>query len=190
MAVDGDVVEVPLTRGYVAVIDAADAEKVLAFRGHALVTATGVYAVGRPYPRLVRGARNSVKPPKVLLHRFLLNASESGVEIDHRDQDGLNNRRANLRPGTRRQNMCNKRKNHGATSKFKGVCWNRKDARWQAKIQRRGVTRYIGNFDSEAAAALAYDRAAYTYHGDFAVFNFPDNEQFKIGWKHSGDTDE
>jgi hypothetical protein len=187
MPADEALVEVPLTRGYVAVIDAADADLVLAYRWHALVTRTAVYAVGRPYPRLPYGQRNGKKAPKVLLHRFILGMSDDSVEVDHRDQDGLNNRRKNLRLGSRRQNMCNKVKNFGRTSAYKGVCWNKKDGKWQAKIQQNRVTRYIGNFDSETEAALMYDRAAYSYHGEFAVLNFPQNLQYRLGWKHRED---
>lgn len=70
------------------------------------------------------------------------------------------------------------------TSRFKGVSWITKDAVWQAKVSRSGVCRYIGSFGSENAAALAYDRAAFTYHGEFANYNFPDNKQYTQGWLH------
>lgn len=75
---------VKLTRGYVTQVDTEDYAKVSRFRWHALVTRSGVYAVGRPYPRLPYGARSNVKAPKVLLHRWLLSVDGDVQHVDHK----------------------------------------------------------------------------------------------------------
>lgn len=88
-------VEVPLTRGQVAIIDAEDAEIVLPYKWCA--TSDGSYAVS-----------NFGNGCLVYLHRFLLSAPP-GFEVDHVDGNGLNNRRSNLRLATRGQNRQNSR---------------------------------------------------------------------------------
>lgn len=185
--------KISLTQGYVTLVDDADFEKVSQFNWHALVTSTGVYAIGRPFPprragRKPAGQVAEPKPPKMLLHRWLLGITEEDVEVDHRDLNTLNNQRKNLRIGTKQQNRCNQRKRSGTSSRYKGVAWNKRSACWHAKIETYGVVRYIGSFKGERAAALAYDRAAYSYHGEFASFNFPNNLQHRKGWLHKEDT--
>jgi hypothetical protein len=102
----------------------------------------------------------------ILLHRLLLNASK-GVEVDHRNRDGLDNRRSNLRLATRSQNRANTRA-VGGTSIYKGV--TRAGKAWQAEI----ACKYIGRFPTEGAAARAYDAAAREVFGEFAYLNFPE----------------
>lgn len=93
-------------------------------------------------------------------------------EVDHKDHDGLNNQRSNLRPATRPQNNANSRKRAGTSSWFKGVCWEKRRLRWQAQIMVDGRTRFLGYFDDEFEAAEAYDAAALWEWGEFACLNF------------------
>ena len=183
-------IEIPLTQGYVTVVDDEDAAWVSQWNWSALVTASGlIYATGRPYEKLPYGARAKNKPPKFLLHRFLLGLTPTDkVKVDHRDLDGLNNQRSNLRLSTQQQNRCNQPKKKGTySSVFKGVSWNARQGVWHAKIETHGVIRYAGSFHDEVAAALAYDRAAHTYHKEFARLNFPENDQYLVGWTHHKD---
>lgn len=96
-------------------------------------------------------------------------------EIDHRDCNPSNNRFANLRPATRKQNGSNRKRNRNNTSGFKGVSWRNKERRWRAQIRLPGTIKTIelGLFQGKKDAALAYDRAAVFYHGEFARLNFP-----------------
>ena len=59
------------------------------------------------------------------------------------------------------------------TSKFKGVCWDKRRGRWVAQCKRDGKS-YLGRFDDELAAAEAYDEAARETWGEHARLNFPD----------------
>lgn len=106
------------------------------------------------------------------LHAYILRVSP-GARVDHISGDTFDNRRQNLRPATASQNAMNMRRPTfpGKTSRFKGVCWSSSEERWQANIQADGVAHYVGLFDSEEDAAIAYDGAALRLHGEFARTN-------------------
>jgi hypothetical protein len=92
---------------------------------------------------------------------------------DHIDHNGLNNTKRNLRLCTKQQNAINQRPRKDGSSKYKGVCWHKRNKKWQARIHHSGRYYHLGTFKSQRAAALAYDSAARKYHGDFACLNFP-----------------
>ncbi len=111
----------------------------------------------------------------VHMHRIIMNAPANKM-IDHRDRDGLNNTRQNLRFATPSQNSCNRIRSKKGTSEYRGVSFHKKDGKWQACICFRGVHKHLGTFKNEQDAARAYDQAAKIYHGEFAVLNFPPSE--------------
>ena len=150
----------PLTRGKSAQIDPADAKRVM------------THAWTLIEDDLTSYARANIDGRPVFLHRFLLNP-EFRQHVDHRNGNGLDNRRQNLRPCTPSQNHQNRRKARGCSSCFKGVSWNIQTQRWFASIRVNKKQKYLGRFLTEEAAARAYDQAALAAFGEFAWLNFP-----------------
>lgn len=149
-------------RGRVARVDDGDYDLVMQYRWYVkeVPPEPGKRGCG-PY---------AVTSTSILMHCLIM-----GIKgVDHRDHDGLNNQRSNLRPATQAQNMQNRRSQPGSTSTYKGVFWNRRSQRWQAKIKTNGRSRTLGLYVSEAEAALAYDEAAREMFGEYACLNFPD----------------
>jgi hypothetical protein len=157
--------EVPLTQGYVALVDDEDYDRVAQFRWHIARSRGRVYAT--------RGYRLSGRRYDVLMHRFLLSTPE-GFETDHIDGDSLNNQRGNLRICSPSSNQANRGKPSNNRSGFKGVYWAPQRGRWRSVIRVNGRLRHLGYFESPEEAARAYDRSAYAAWGEFAHLNLPD----------------
>lgn len=158
---------IPLTRGKVTIVDDADYPHVAQFKWHAVKTTKRGpwYAVRYKY---LGGGKAHKRQRRILLHRFLI----SGVEVDHKNGDGLDNRRDNLRPATRQQNLWNTCRHHDNRTGFKGVSLTPSGDCWRARIMKNRINYFLGRFDSARAAAEAYDRAAKRLFGDFAKLNF------------------
>lgn len=105
----------------------------------------------------------------VYMHRLL--AGEAGMQVDHINGNGLDNRRENLRAVTQSQNLANQRKTRG-TSKYKGVSLNNKNKKWISQIQKDGITYRLGcNFETEHEAAIVYNTMAFSLFGEHAKLN-------------------
>lgn len=158
---------IPLSQGAHAVVSDEDYARVSA---HKWSLDKNGYAVRKV---VVVAADKERRQRKILLHRFIL-AAPKGLDVDHVNGDPLDNRRDNIRLATRSQNMANSGPRANGRSPYKGVSWHKRDRRWCASIMVVGHKRHLGNFDSERAAALAYDRAAFAAWGEFSRLNFPD----------------
>ena len=156
--IDGDIAYVPLTKGYEATIDASQAHLVAPYNWCAQVARNTVYAV-RSYS--VGG-----KKQKVMMHRVLAGASD-GLEVDHINMCGLDNRLENLRCASKKENARNRPKQSNNTSGFKGVAWDASRKKFQVQIMGEGERIYIGRYDSASDAARAYSDAVKQYHGCF-----------------------
>jgi len=109
----------------------------------------------------------------IYMHRMILACTEL---IDHRDGNGLNNQRNNLRIADCSMNGANRfkvqiRQGKPTLSRFKGVAWQARRGKWNASIRKDGKTIWIGRFKEEWDAAQAYNFKAEELFGEFARFN-------------------
>lgn len=104
------------------------------------------------------------------MHRMLMGNPE-GMQVDHINGDGFDNRKANLRICTRSENLYNQKKYKGQSS-YKGVSWFKPTKKWRANINFKKKYILLGYFNTELAAAMVYDMAAVDLHGEFARLNF------------------
>ena len=109
------------------------------------------------------------------MHRQILGLTDPKIFGDHRDENGLNNTRGNLRICNDKENKCNRGKQKNNKSGFKGVYWGKKSKKWHAGIRINGKSIHLGTFFCLIKAAKAYDKAAIKYHGEFAHLNFERN---------------
>ena len=107
---------------------------------------------------------------EVLMHRLILNAPQ-GMQVDHINGDGLDNRRSNLRLATNSQNLKNQGPHKDNCSGFKGVYWDKRAHKWRAQIRTDGKKTGLGYFTLKEDAARAYNDAASKAHGTFAWLN-------------------
>lgn len=147
--------EIPLTCGYVAIVDDGDFERLVAM---------GSWRARPSSARRVYAVRDD----SIYMHRVVIGAPV-GRHVDHRDGNGLNNQRANLRLATCTQNLWNSAPRGDRT--IKGVMLHR--GLYRARIRVNGKRIHLGLFASVELAAAAYDAAALEYFGEFARLNFP-----------------
>lgn len=147
-----------------AIVDDDDYELVMRYKWYLSGERGGPYAQTTAY--VADGEQVTLR-----MHTLIMDDNN----IDHRDCNGLNNTRTNLRKATASQNMMNTRKQKGTASKFKGV--HRQSGRWKAQIYEDGKNTFLGLFNAEVDAAHAYDAAARKKSGEFARVNFPDETE-------------
>lgn len=156
----GEIAYVPLTKGYEAVIDAADIPLI-----------AGRNWCAKVYPRTVYAQRGTMNAKResvsFLMHRVLISAPD-GMQVDHIDGDGLNNRRSNLRLATHSQNGKNQKTPSNNTSGIKGVKWDKERKKWYASIKIEKKSKFIGRFNRIDEAQQAYREAALELFGEFA----------------------
>lgn len=159
--------EIILTQGKVALVDDEDFEELNKYKWYAYKSRNTFYA-GR---KLRLGVN---KKRIVIMHRELLGLKDSKLKGDHIDHNGLNNQKYNLRIATNAENCKNQMPRKGFSSKYKGVCWHKRDKMWNANIRINERQKHLGYFDNEIEAAKAYDAMAKLHFREFACLNFPD----------------
>lgn len=151
---------IPLTKGQFAIIDAIDMPVVGDVPWQARRDGKTWYAQ--------RAIWTGDRVTSEHMARVIMNAP-AGMQVDHIDGNGLNNRRSNLRLCTRQQNSHNTPVRSDNLSGFKGVR-TKPNGRYQVVVNGRS----FGYFPDPVEAARAYDEAARRVFGEFARLNFPD----------------
>jgi len=157
VVLENDYALIPLLKGKFAKIDIEDVQLI-----------TQYWWTCSPLGYAMTNSRTSLTR---YMHRVITNCP-NGMEVDHINQDRLDNRKANLRICDKVQNQGNRWKSkQGKTSKFKGVSFCKRDKRFLAYGREGDKTRRIGAFFTEEEAAKAYNEWALNYFGEFAMLN-------------------
>lgn len=159
--IDGIESRIPLTRGKYAIVDTMD----LPLVSHKLWR-----AINEQHLWYATSGSGQKGYSQVMMHRIIA-AAPKGVQVDHINGDGLDNRRANLRLCTSLENSRNRRISISNTSGYKGVHWVRHLAKWEARITIRGERFSLGCYVCAADAARAYNDRAIVEFGEFAKLN-------------------
>ena len=170
---------------YFAMVDDEDYDYLMQFKWY--LHKNNNIKEGTHYARTkIRNAETG-KKSNILMHRMIMKLSDVSILIDHKDREGLNNQKLNLRIATFLENSRNKNKSSGKSSQYLGVNINntkfsylRKDgtttnkvySKWIATIRVDGKLVYLGRYDVEEDAAKAYDAGALKFFGEFANLNF------------------
>jgi len=155
-----------LTKGYVAIVDDDDFERLSQYKWSASVhpRSKTVYAQRHEAGRVIQ------------MHRSVLDAPQS-QHVDHYNHCGIDNRKENLRLCTITQNARNRSTDinwAGKTSKYKGVGFMQSRdgaAKWLSRIKVNRKSKHLGWFMTELEAVRAYNEAAKHYFGEFACLN-------------------
>lgn len=151
---------IPLSQGLEALVDDEDFETLTKFKWHAEVRSNTSYAV---HTYRVLGKVN-----KIYMHHKI-----TGYRyVDHKNHNGLDNRRENLLKSNSFANMARSRGRRSSSSTYKGVSWDNRQRAWMVNIKRRGVVQFKKQFRDELYAALVYDREILRIDGPLAVTNF------------------
>lgn len=157
---------IPLTQGKFAVVDAQDYDRLSRYKWCAAKSKKTFYAERFSNGRLIKMHREIIHTPK-------------GMQCDHINHNGLDNRKSNLRLCTNAENLRNQKPAGNGSSRYKGVSWSKQRRKWRASICCDYRVRTIGRFDNKPQAAMAYDDKAIELFGEFAYLNFPDRIELR-----------
>jgi hypothetical protein len=160
-------IEIPLTRGYVAIVSCEDAD-LAGRKWYVRVNRIGMAYVYRSIK--IKEKFRHVAMHRIILSRILERPLDEHEFVDHINHNPLDNRRCNLRLATKVENNQNSRKRRDNTSGFKGVYWNKWSKKWGAQIYTNGRHIHLGYFSTPEIAHEAYKKAAEQYHGEFSCF--------------------
>jgi HNH endonuclease/AP2 domain len=160
--IEGEIAYIPLTKGYEAVIDADYASIAAKYNWFSKPDGKRVYAARGEY-------KGNGRSKTIYLHRDI-SCAQKGMEVDHINGDGLDNRKSNLRLATKSQNLCNQSAPAHNTSGLKGVSFCKKRKKWIAQICVNRKTRKLGSYELPEDAHKAYCKASIELHGEFGRF--------------------
>ena len=154
--------QISLTKGKIVLVDDEDFDYLNQFKWHVVQCKSKFYAARK------------VNSKNITMHRFMTNAKKGQI-VDHKDRDGLNNQRFNLRFCTKRQNSFNSApsgyRRYKGVSLIKAKPKRYKYDRWVARIKTSKKAKSLGVYKTPEEAALAYNKAAKEHYGKFAFLN-------------------
>lgn len=155
--------EIPLTKGYKAIVDDSDYENINQYKWKVKRSKNTLYA-----------CRTIIVDSKIcteFMHRKILSLQFTDIDnifVDHKDRNGLNNTRDNLRIATKSQNNMNKGLQENNSSGYKGVSYHLRTNKWQAYIKVNNKNICLGYYENIEDAISIRLTAEFEYFGEFA----------------------
>ena len=150
---------IELTQGFITLVDDEDYDNLNNYNWY--------YSHGY-------ATRMSKEPNRKIIHMHrVIKNTPPGMETDHINNNGLDNRKCNLRICTRIENIHNSKIRKDNTSGYRGVTFHKATNKWMSRVQNLKNRIILGYFDTAKEAALEYDKKAKEFHGEFAKLNFP-----------------
>lgn len=157
---------IELTRGHAAIVDEEDHEHLVAWKWRAAIASNGKAYAKRSVN--ITGADGKSRVIVVEMARQILGLPQGDSRVpDHRDGDGLNNRRSNLRIATRRENNINIQRRTDNASGVTGVCWDKKSSKWRAYISAEDGLKALGFFENIEDAIHVRRQAEKDHYGEW-----------------------
>jgi hypothetical protein len=152
--------QIPLSRELFATVDDDDFEKINQYKWYALKSLNTFYA-----HRQFRNKDGKLKSQ--YMHRVVLNVEDSKIEVDHKNKNGLDNTKSNLRQATKKQNAHNRSINTKNTTGFRGVFLEKRVQKYRAQIRINGKINSLGYFSNPEDASAAYETKAKEIFNEF-----------------------
>ncbi len=166
--------KIELTRGFFAMVDTEDLERLLKYSWAVQICKKTLYAFGSDISQS--------------MHRTVMGCTlGDGQIVDHINHNGIDNRKCNLRIVPRNLNNHNIRLPRGKTSRFNGVSYHKQADYWVTciRINKKPVRKYLKD---EVVAALLYDKLALLTYGPTArtnlamgIYSTEEIERYRIG---------
>jgi hypothetical protein len=150
---------------FTVLYDDEDHDKIKNYNWHVEKRSKGsslIYAASKVY----KNGRQST----LYMHRLITNCPDNKI-VDHINHDTLDNRKCNLRVCSNQENSMNRKSNKNSSSRFKGVCWKKREKKWISQINANNKNTCLGYFENEIDAAIAYNVSAKCLFGEFAHLN-------------------
>jgi hypothetical protein len=158
------IAEIKISKGNTVIVDFENYDELSLYKWYSVKGKNGNWYSARD---IFENGKRKV----ILMHRHIIGAKHGEV-VDHKNCNGLDNRKQNLRTATYSQNNMNRRKGNRVVSKYKGVSKvNERKGMWRARIMIGKKEIYICKSKDEKKCALAYNKKASEIFGDFALLN-------------------
>lgn len=165
MTTSNHIIEIPLTKGYIAIVDGTDSD-LARHKWH--VSGRMNYAVRNTYPNGRKNRQVHIFLHRVVLEREIGRPLSENEYCDHIDGNPRNNTRSNLRLANNTENARNRKLNSNTTSNFKGVTYRKDRGIWVARIRVNGRLIYLGSSPNPKEAHQLYSDAAKQFFGEFS----------------------
>lgn len=166
-----ETVAVKVGKRHLAIIDAEDLPVVSQYLWYPRIAKGGIRVYA--YTQLRRYEGGKLIVTNIHLHRLILNPPP-GMDVDHKDRDGLNCCKSNLRIATRSQNNANRVLKGSHKTGYVGVVAMEHRSAFRGVVWCNNKQYNCGDYNDPISAARARDKKARELFGEFAVFNFPD----------------